>query len=204
MSSFKLDEAILRYAPEEKQAELRNRCNAINRELFDISEKFNKLKVDLHNQSISEIFSQCPICHDTIHVLVELKNPVYGGVDCHCGTAGKFICLPCARNWFELNKPKHERKESNKHFYCQKTFSNRDLNVSIYEVRRDLMELIDVSCPIEIIHSCGKKFSSRIDLHNHMKDATCPDSYRGCPKCKGSFKLLPDFILHVERCFKHY
>ena len=47
MSSFKLDEAILRYAPEEKQAELRNRCNAINRELSDISEKFNKLKLNI-------------------------------------------------------------------------------------------------------------------------------------------------------------
>jgi len=62
------------------------------------------------------------------------------------------------------------------------------------------MEILDKINPIEITHTCRQIFKSRIAVHDHMKDGTCPDSFRGCPNCKKLYKLLPDWVIHVEKC----
>ena len=165
-----------------------------------IYQKINELTKQMNELAVRDICEQCPICQSQIDVLVELKQPVHGGHGCQCGTSAKFACLRCARDWMQLNLDKSARKETNKHFVCQKTFSNRDLNAQAYEVRRDLMEILDKINPIEITHTCRQIFKSRIAVHDHMKDGTCPDSFRGCPQCKKLYKLLPDWVIHVETC----
>jgi hypothetical protein len=165
-----------------------------------IIQKINELTKEMNELAVHDICEQCPICQSQIDVLVELKQPVHGGHGCQCGTAAKFACLRCARDWMQLNLDKSERKSNNKHFVCQKTFSNRDLNAQAYEVRRDLMEILDKINPIEITHTCRQIFKSRIAVHDHMKDGTCPDSFRSCPQCKKLYKLLPDWVNHVEKC----
>jgi hypothetical protein len=206
-----LDPGLMRFLSSEDQARLNEQCDQyydsieqIRKESQEkediIYKKINDLTKEMNELAVRDICEQCPICQSQIDVLVELKEPVHGGHDCHCGTAGKFACLRCARDWMQLNLDRGARNAHNKHLICQKTFSNRDLNAQAYEVRRDLMEILDKINPIEITHTCKQTFKSRIAVHDHMKDGTCPDSFRSCPQCKKLYKLLPDWVIHVERC----
>jgi uncharacterized C2H2 Zn-finger protein len=104
--------------------------------------------------------------------------------------------------WLELNTNNNERRGETKHIICSLTFSNRGLNSKAYTVRRDLMAILDGLKPIEITHKCGQKFNSRIAVHDHMSDGTCPESFRNCPFCNKMFKLNPDWVLHVEQVHK--
>jgi len=206
-----LDPGLMRFLSPEDQARLNEQCDQYYNSIEQIRKesqekediiykKINELTKEMNELAVRDICEQCPICQSQIDVLVELKDPVHGGHGCKCGTAGKYACLRCARDWLQLNIDRGSRNACNKHMICQKTFSNRDLNAKAYEVRRDLMEILDKINPIEITHTCKQTFKSRIAIHDHMKDGTCPDSFRGCPQCKKLYKLLPDWVIHVEKC----
>jgi hypothetical protein len=155
-------------------------------------------KDDIRNQCIKKIAEKtCPICHEVIKVPVKLIRPTI-----HCDKCGDescaFVCLPCTRQWLQLNKPPRDRTPV-KHLICNDTIQTVYLNaLRSYEIDYQLMDLLDNCCPIVCSCNCGKEFNKRSLFHTHMSDGTCPLSIFKCRFCEFRGNTS-QYILHTTR-----
>ena len=92
----------------------------------------------------------CPLCLDTCKVPVEITGfPCHRPEEIHCHTMIRY-CRTCCTKLFELDKPRHERKEYLKCLYCDSSLNPRELSATPFRtdhflIRQDANR--DLGCP---------------------------------------------------------
>ena len=148
---------------------------------------------------------QCTICHDPIRVPVRftcfpcVSTP--GKPSCHSIAR---VCLLCAREYLQLNIPRHERIYTRKCLTCQAVVHPPSINASsAYEKDYLLMQLDirqDITC-FRMEQGCPFK-GSQLDLDQHQQHLC---NYRNihCEFCHIMYKANQEHE-HKSQCPGYY
>lgn len=140
----------------------------------------------------------CAICFETVRIPVKLI--CFPCISEHgkprCNSIQR-LCITCARQFLELNKPRNERHPVVKCLTCPATCSPSRLNaVSAYE-KDFLLMSIDERDDYECFHgTCGFR-GSQMNLNRHLMEE-CPRRHVYCIACRKSFR--DDDEDHKSRC----
>lgn len=160
----------------------------------------------------------CPICLDPARVPVRFTCfPCVRDMSRPSCNSITRVCLMCAREYLQLNQPRHERDATRKCLICNATCSPSMLNAtSAYEKDYLIMSLDTIQrfscskCPFEGTHH---------ELDHHYC-TTCPERYEHCRTCRRSFQAsdqghkmrCPEYIecsecreyIHIGIMYDHY
>lgn len=140
----------------------------------------------------------CAICFEAVRIPVKL-------ICFHCAAEhGKpkcnsiqRLCITCAREFLELNKPRNERRYAVKCLTCPAICYPSQLNAASAYEKDFLLMSIDERDDYECIHgSCGFR-GTQMDLNRHLMEE-CPRRHVFCLACRKSFR--DDDQEHKSRC----
>lgn len=125
--------------------------------------------------------NSCVLCLDPIRIPVELTCFPCSGPHTthrHCYSIHR-VCLHCARQYLQLNEPRHKRKTSLRCLFCPATANPQTLNAENSYKKDYRMMAMDRSCEYKCIHDhrrCAFK-GTQIELEKHVQTAC---EYRMC------------------------
>jgi len=122
----------------------------------------------------------CPLCLEPCKIPVEITGfPCYRSEDIHCHTMIRY-CRACCLRLFELDRPRHERREYLQCLYCDSSVNLQELTTTPfrtdhYQIRHDTVK--DVACPhcdhIAVDHQALEKHCSHECPHSLRIQCQC-------------------------------
>ena len=137
----------------------------------------------------------CPLCLETCRVPVEITGfPCYSNDNIHCHSMIRY-CKACCLQLFEMDKPRHERKQFLKCLFCDTNVNPQLLErvpfrTDYFLIRQDTTS--SLTCP-----SCEYVASDHQDLEKHCSQQ-CLNALRvSCSAC-GAFRTSETHTCLVE------
>lgn len=143
---------------------------------------------------------QCPICHSECRIPVRFKCfpcPNDPGKP-NCSSVIR-VCLSCAREYLQLNKPRSHRVEERKCLLCPAVCAPRRLNATLAYEKDFLIMTMDTNTYSCFHSEQGCDFTGRQnELDRHIQHE-CPHRTIFCTYCN-TFYMARDMDTHKREC----